>query len=162
MSKTTEQCLALDKKIAEDVMGWRKWDNIPQAERDEVPEVTGGRWDYLKHGFSSDEYETFRKEGRDAFWWKHGKLGWIHAQEVRDWQPPNDVAQAMEALEALSQKGVNYSITRFTKAEVIVQLWGYVGGVFCVRRWTNKIMCETICLAIEQWMDAEELQDDPG
>ena len=70
------------------------------------------------------------------------------------WQPHKYVAQAMEALEALSQKGVNYSITRFTKAEVIVQLWGYVGGVFCVRRWTNKIMCETICLAIEQWMDA--------
>lgn len=70
------------------------------------------------------------------------------------WQPHNDLAQVMQALEGLSQKDVNYSIARFAGREVIVQLWGYIDGAFVVRRRTGEILRQTICLAIEVWLDA--------
>ena len=151
---TLDDWRALDARIAR-MMGWIEWDDIPRADRDsilrrrgeDVPEILSK---------ASPEWRAFALETVRAFWWEHhDEHGWIHAYERRDWQPHKDVAQAIGALERLSEQGVNYSITRFTKHEAIVQLWGYLDRAVCVRRRTGEILRETICLAIEAWLDAQ-------
>lgn len=166
-NRTDAEWQALDARIAREVMGWIKWDEIPQAERDAVPEVTGGRWDYLKHGFSSDEYETLRKEGRCAFWWKHSKFGWVHAQEIRDWQSHKNVAQPMLALRTLLVKiGSNAEARLFMRplpgrCRVTIQNWVATGGVpaMLVRSPHVSNEMHAICLAIEACLNTQGMPD---
>jgi len=156
-NKTDAEWRELDEQLAREVMGRRKWDDIPEPDRKELRERQDGGFDYLAAGFSASEYEAFCLATHRDFWWeRYSEHGWTHAYDCRGWQPHLDVTQAMDVLEALSQKGINYSITRFAKHEIIVQLWGYLRGRFCVRRQTGRIVRRTICLAIEQRLDAQK------
>ena len=154
--RTDAEWQALDARIAREVMGWVKWNEIPQAEREAVPEVTGGRWDYLRHGFSSDEYETFRKEGRQAFWWKHSKPGWIHAQEIRDWQPHKVVAQTLMAVHKIIEQGWWFRLDagcRFYAGVRARFAWAASYKAYYVGY--DKLEAKAICLALEAWLDAQ-------
>jgi len=149
MTKSDAEWRVLDERLAREPMGWCKWGELPEAAR-------RAYWEIIDE--EPDEYWLAHNEQR---WWYIDELGCPDTDyRLSEWQPHLDVTQAMDVLEALSQKGINYSITRFAKHEIIVQLWGYLRGRFCVWRQTGKIVRQTICLAAEQWANAQKEEQD--
>jgi len=148
--RTDAEWRELDERLARELMGLHKWGELPEDAR-------RAYWEIIDE--EPDEYWLVHNERQ---WWSLDESGCPDGEEwLSKWQPHLDVTQAMDVLEALSQKGINYSITRFAKHEIIVQLWGYLRGRFCVRRQTGKIVRRTICLAAERWANAQkEVQDD--
>ena len=149
MAKTEKEWKELGSQIAQKIMGWYTWGDLPPEARDAILADEDAQW------------RTAQEEMHRMMWWEacekwpHG-FWWVSADlRPEDWPPHKNVVQAGPALAALAHGGGQSGSTRFTQREGAGQLWGYLGGAFCVRRRTGEIVRETICLATEAWLDAE-------
>jgi len=157
MPKTNAEWQALDDRLAREVMGWCGWDDIPESDRNELREPLDGGFDYLAAGFSVSEYEAFSVATHRAFWWqKHPEHGWDHAYDCRDWQPHEDVAQALGVLDAIISRGFDADL-RILYHDPKHQAWirpaDFSFGA-CMGRHIER--AKAICLAAERWANAQK------
>ena len=137
MPKTDWQ--ALGRRIAREVMGWVQWDELSADNQQLIPIYNRRTW------LTLDE------------------LGCPHSTDLlyKDWQPHKDVAQALMAKDHIVKQA--WPGCRFTMDSVQhsgSRAWFRRGEQ--IYHGDHKTDAKVICLAIEEWMDAQkELQDDP-
>jgi len=151
MSKSDAEWQALDEQLAREVMGWRKWDELPEDARRAYWKRTGGE---------PEEWEWYNR----LFWWSLDESGCPTTEILLpDWQPHEDVAQAMEVLKALQVKILEHQ--GWATATLTIRL----SPGRCRLKVANILgpraddVPKVICLTAEQWANAQkEAQDDPG
>jgi len=159
MPKTDAEWRALDEKLAREVMGWHKWDELPEnAHR--------AYWQAIKE--EPDEYSLAHNEQQ---WWSLDESGCPDGEKwLSDWQPHEDVAQALMALDALVDKhpDIRYWLAYKPLGRPDPSYWCTLWQPYCElyghsHDGSGAIPAKAICLAIRQWMDAQkEAEDDPG
>ena len=163
MPKTNAEWRGLDEQLARQVMGWCQWHDIPQAERDSFLLIRYGGlvdapyWD--NSGQPSVGWTELTLTTQQSFWWKkHPEYRWIHAEAIREWQPHEDVAQALMAARKIVERGWGFQLRIFTYPEPLTlksaaELWTYdtLPSEGCA-----DTDAKAICLAIEQWLDAQK------
>ena len=147
MPKTNAEWRELDEQLAREVMGWCKWGELPEAAR-------RAYWEALGEG--PDEYRMTHNGLR---WWYIDELGCPDTDyRLSEWQPHEDVAQALMALDTVAEKypDVGYTLERATPK----RLRGYMcalGNPDAPETLAfAPTLREAICSALEKWMDAQE------
>jgi len=160
-NKTDAEWRELDEQLAREVMGRRKWDDIPEPDRKELRERQDGGFDYLAAGFSASEYEAFCLATHRDFWWeRYSEHGWTHAYDCRGWQPHEDVAQALGGRDKIVQQGWDFVLGAALGKQLQIFVTAAFApeagvGLFESDRSANTD-AKAICLAIERWLNVQK------
>jgi len=142
MTKTDAEWRALDQRIACEIMGLLTWDDLTPAERQDYIDVTPKK-------FLDMSLERWKKN-----YWKRQYESVFPLHAFSGWQPHLDVEQALRALDAVRVKGHDISIDQKTgEPRCWVTIW-MENAPHIVE--THDLLPKAICLAIEQWLDAQE------
>ena len=147
MPKSDAEWRALVEKLAREVMGWHKWDELPEnAHR--------AYWQAIKE--EPDEYSLAHNEQQ---WWSLDESGCPDGEKwLSDWQPHEDVAQALMAARKIVERGWGFQLGTFTYPEPPVlkstaEFWTYDT---LPSEGYAETDAKAICGAIEQWLDAQK------
>lgn len=177
MSTTDWQ--ALDARIAPEIMGWMQWDELPSETQTAFLALSDACGATRFHHTTSLEmkpttqWNEVRLDRLRRSWWSlkaedpasdqsecPTMVMWIY-----DWQPHNDVAQALMAADKICDQGWDRELTRLGSAKKrYASFWKYrpIGDCYTLHGYADT-NAKALCLAMEKWMDAQrEKQDDPG
>lgn len=119
----------LDARIAREVRGWVKWDELPTVNQQLVAIYNRRTWLRLD--------ESGCPRSTDLLY--------------KDWQPHKDVAQALKVKDEIVKRGWSFSLSKVPDFQTV--------GLFSKRATFCPGVAKTdamaICLAIEQWLGAQ-------
>jgi len=146
MTKTDAEWQALDQRIACEIMGLLTWDDLTPAERQDYIDVTPKK-------FLDMSLERWKKN-----YWKrqHESVFPLHA--FSGWQPHLDVEQALRALDTVADKypDVGYTLERATPKRLRSYMCAFGNPDAPETLTFAPTLREAICLAIEQFLDAQK------
>jgi len=153
--KTDADWQVLDHRIARKVMGWFKWDELPEILRLIFWKVIETQPDEYDLAFNRDK------------WWSVLESGCPDSEEdIVGWQPHNDVAQAVLARDRIVEQGWDFvlgaSVSGQCEVLVVASFVPEAGvGMFESER-SAATDGKAICLAIGRWLDAQkDKQNEP-
>ena len=155
--RTNAEWRELDERLAREVMGLCKWDELPEAARQTY-------WRIVEKEPEGWSLETYNRRQ----WWfvfvNESGCPWAD-YSIREWQPHMAVTQALSVLDRIAKiRRHGHSIfllaPHLTRYRVLI--WE---GFGCVGIWRGEhaSRAKAICLAIKAYLDAQkEAQDEPG
>ena len=153
MTKRTDaEWQALADRIAQNVMGYGLWDELPEEARKTY-------WDRMMGSSSWESDDTLRiwvlAYNRDK-WWSVLESGCPDSEEdIADWQPHLDVIQALMAADKICDQGWDRELTRLTRSKRrYASFWQYHPVGQDQYDGVADTNAKAICLAIEKFMEA--------
>jgi len=138
--KTDIEWQSLNVRIARKIMGWFKWDELPAEARKAywaIMEEEPGDWTL---GYCHEKWWFL--DDSDCPDWEYS---------IEEWQPHNDLTQAIKARDRIASWGFDWCISRWAGAPQIQVL--FMRGAEHYDGYADTD-AKAVCLAIENFREA--------